>query len=119
MSELTKKPHTNDDYVELRFTGPKEKQEEAVRIMRELGYTDISESVPWRDAFLELEQEPSYSITLRGARTKENISQAELAEKTGIPQSHISQMENGKLEIGKERAKRLGEVLNLDYRLFL
>jgi transcriptional regulator with XRE-family HTH domain len=47
------------------------------------------------------------------------MSKAELAEKTGVPQSHISQMENGELGIGKEQAMRLGEVLNLDYRLFL
>jgi len=79
----------------------------------------MQESIPWREAFPELEKEPSYSVTLRGARNKESLSQAELAEKTGIPQSHISQMANGKLEIDKERARRLGEVLNLDYRLFL
>ena len=77
----------------------------------------MQESIPWREAFPEFKKEPSYSITLRGARNKESFSQAELAEKSGIPQSHISQMENGKLEIGKEQARRLGEVLNLDYRL--
>ena len=119
MSELTKKPHTDGDFVELHFAGPEEKREEAIRLMQELGYVDTSDSIPWRDAFPELEREPSYSVTLRGARAKEGMSQAKLAEKTGIPQSHISQMENGKLEIGKERAKRLGEVLDLDYRLFL
>jgi len=32
---------------------------------------------------------------------------------------HISQMENGKMEIGKERAKRLAKVLNVNYRIFL
>lgn len=119
MSELTKKHHTDKEQIELHFTGPKEKREEAIRLMRDIGYEDTSESTPWREAFPELEEEPFYSIVLRGARRREDLSQAELAEKTGIPQSHISQMENGKLEIGKERAKRLGEVLNTDYRLFL
>ena len=119
MQEHTKKPHTNNNCIDLHFTGPEEKREEAIKLMRELGYVDTSDSIPWREGFPELEQEPSYSFTLRGARLKENMSQTELAEKTGIPQSHISQMENAKLEIGKERAKRLGEVLNIDSRLFL
>lgn len=119
MSALMKKPHTDGNSVELHFTGPEEKREEAIQLMRKLGYEDTSESIPWRDAFPELKQEPFYSIILRGARTREDMSQVELAKKTGIPQSHISMMENGKMEIGKERAKRLGEVLNTDYRLFL
>ena len=42
-----------------------------------------------------------------------------LAELTGIPQRHISEMENGKRPIGKEMAKRLGKVLNISYKVFL
>jgi len=117
MREHTKKRHT--EKIELRFTGPKAKREEAVEALRKLGFADVSDTIPWREAFPELEREPSYSIALRGARTKEGMSQSELARRTGIPQSHISMMENGKMEIGKERAKRLGEALDLDYRLFL
>ena len=56
---------------------------------------------------------------LRGARAKEGLTQEELAEKAGIEQADLSKMENGKLSIGRERAKRLGEVLRIDYRLFL
>ena len=119
MSELTKKRPTDDGQVELHFTGPEEKREEAIQLMQKLGYEDTSESIPWRDAFPELKEEPFYSIILRGARTREDMSQVELSRRTGIPQSHISEMENGKMEIGKDRAKRLSEVLNTDYRLFL
>jgi plasmid maintenance system antidote protein VapI len=42
-----------------------------------------------------------------------------LAELTGIPQRHISEMENGKRVIGKELAKRLGKALKADYKVFL
>ena len=38
---------------------------------------------------------------------------------TGIPQGHISEMENGKRPIGKEIAQKLGKALNVDYRVFL
>ena len=117
MQEHTKKRHP--EKVELRFTGPKAKKEEAVEALRKLGFADVTDTMPRREAFPELEQELSYSIALRGARTKENMTQAELSKRAGIPQSHISMMENGKMEIGKERAKRLGEVLDIDYRLFL
>jgi transcriptional regulator with XRE-family HTH domain len=39
---------------------------------------------------------------------------------TGIPQRHISEMENGKRGIGKERARKLAKALRVsDYRFFL
>lgn len=59
------------------------------------------------------------AVALRGIRTRENLTQAQLAELTGIPQRHISEMENGKRSIGKERAKMLAKALNADYRIIL
>lgn len=56
---------------------------------------------------------------LRGARFKEDLTQVQLAEASGIPRRHISEMENNRRSIGKERAKRLAEVLRVDYRVFL
>ena len=43
----------------------------------------------------------------------------QLAEATGIPRRHISDMENGKRPIGKQNARKLTEVLNVDPRRFL
>lgn len=56
---------------------------------------------------------------LRGARHKEGMSQIELALKLNITQSDLSKMENGKRPVGKVMAKRLGEILKIDYRIFL
>jgi transcriptional regulator with XRE-family HTH domain len=57
---------------------------------------------------------------LRAYRSRENLTQKQLAELTGIPQHHISEMENGKRGIGKERARKFAEALRVpDYRLFL
>ena len=56
---------------------------------------------------------------LRAARSKEGLTQVQLAYLTGIPQRHISVMEQGKRPIGKERAKKLAEVLKIDYHIFL
>jgi len=59
------------------------------------------------------------AVHLKGLRTREGVTQAQLAEQTGIHQRHISEMENGKRGIGKETALKLAEALNADYRLFL
>jgi len=40
------------------------------------------------------------------------LSQNELAELTGIPQSTISAIENGRIQLGVERAKVLARALN-------
>jgi transcriptional regulator with XRE-family HTH domain len=58
-------------------------------------------------------------IALRGLRHRENLTQRQLSELTGIPQRHISEMENGKRVIGKELAKVLARALHADYRMLL
>ncbi|MFM8314892.1 MAG: helix-turn-helix transcriptional regulator, partial [Deltaproteobacteria bacterium] len=47
------------------------------------------------------------------------LTQAQLADKLNIPQSNISQIETGKRSVGKNLAKRLSRIFNLDYRVFL
>jgi DNA-binding XRE family transcriptional regulator len=56
---------------------------------------------------------------LRGARYREELTQAQLAAKVGVKVSHISEMERGKRPIGKEMAKRLAKALNTSYKVFL
>jgi predicted transcriptional regulator len=57
-------------------------------------------------------------VALRAYRTREDLTQKQLSELTGIPQHHISEMENGKRSIGKERAKKLADALHCDYRQY-
>lgn len=56
---------------------------------------------------------------LQGARIKEGLSQVDLADKLGISQSNLSKMELGKRPIGKAMAKRIADILNVDYHIFL
>lgn len=58
-------------------------------------------------------------MVLRGYRTREDMTQKALAARIGISASNLSDMEHGRRPIGTKMAKRLGEALNLDYRLFL
>jgi DNA-binding XRE family transcriptional regulator len=57
--------------------------------------------------------------SLRGARSREEVSQRQLARLTGVSVQNISAMEHGRRPIGKEMAKRLAAVLNTDWRLLL
>jgi plasmid maintenance system antidote protein VapI len=59
------------------------------------------------------------TIALRAYRSREDLTQRELAEKISIPQQHISEMETGKRVIGKDMARRFAEVPGVDYRELL
>jgi plasmid maintenance system antidote protein VapI len=78
-----------------------------------------SDSVPWREAFSEYKDEDLPGVFLRGGRYREGLTQKQLAVMIGVPQRHISEMENGKRPIGEEMAKRLGKALNIGYKMFL
>ncbi len=110
---------TKEHHIEARFTGAPEKIQKLTRFAKTIGLDEPSSSLPWRALFTEFEDEPSYGVALRGTRGKENLTQKELAGKTGIPQSHISLMEHGKMTIGKERAKRLAKALRVNHKIFL
>lgn len=78
------------------------------------------ETTPWRETAKEqIEKYSEAGQMLRGARFKADLTQKQLAEKIGVKPHHISEMEHGKRTIGKAMAKRLAEVLDVDYRVFL
>lgn len=56
---------------------------------------------------------------LRGLRHRDNLTQAALAARAGVPRNHISEMETGKRRIGRRAARRLAQALNTDPRMFL
>jgi DNA-binding XRE family transcriptional regulator len=116
--EVTKK-HPTRNIQKVHYIGPAEKIEKLDQVAKFMGLVDLADSIPWRELFPEFDEKSSPSIALRGARRKENLTQKELAHLSGIPQGHISEMENGRRTIGKESAKRLGKALNISYKVFL
>ncbi len=114
MLEHTKKPP-----IELKFIGPPENKEKAINALQSLGFADVSGLIPVSELFEDFNGESLPGVALLGARTKENITQKQLSKLTGIPQSHISAMENNKITIGKNRARVLGKALNISYKVFL
>jgi len=124
MQEHTKKPLT--EAVSMTFTGPIAMMRAAIETMQKLGFQEeqlsgsqqAEGSIPWRESvyFKDMPFPGSY---LAGFRHREGMTQMKLAECSGIPRRHISEMENGRRPIGKTNAKKLAESLNIDPRLLL
>ena len=118
MSVRTKKRHT-EELCTLQFIGPPAHANGARKAMEALGFEQVEEAMPWREAFPQWKEDELPGVALSGARHKEGLTQVQLAKQTGIPQRHISEMENNKRPIGKERAMKLAKVLNISYKAFL
>jgi DNA-binding XRE family transcriptional regulator len=119
MLEPMKTLHTKES-TELYFYGPVVNKDKALKVMESLGFHECSDSIPARELFTEYSDEELPGVILRGARYRENLTQQELSKLTGIPQRHISEMENGKRPIGRKNAKIFAKVLNVaGYKVFL
>lgn len=102
----------------LSFAVPMGMVETILQTMHKYGLRAESESVPWREV-LHYSDAALPGVLLSGARYRENLTQVQLSEKTGIPRRHLSEMENGKRPIGKKNARLLAEVLGIDPRHLL
>jgi ribosome-binding protein aMBF1 (putative translation factor) len=103
----------------VRFVGPAAHVNGVKKAAEALGFKDITDTVPWREAFSHWTDEELPGKALAGARHKEGLTQVQLAQMTGIPQRHLSEMEHGKRPIGKDTAKKLAKALHVHYRIFL
>ncbi len=111
MLEPTRKPPT--DSVELCVTGPAARVKDALAALEAMGFTPL-EGKPWREVLPH-----EAGDLLAGARHREGLTQVRLAELTGIPRRHISEMENNRRPIGKQNARKLAEALHIDPRRLL
>ena len=68
-----------------------------------------------RNGVDEAENVPPRKLTLQELRFREGLSQKELAQLSGVTFQSISALENGKRPIGTAMAKRLAEVLAVDW----
>jgi ribosome-binding protein aMBF1 (putative translation factor) len=99
--------------------GPEANKAQAIDALLSLGFSEASDSIPWRDAFPALSDYGLVGHILSGARHKAGLSQKQLFDLTGVHQRHISEMENGRRTIGKKNAKLFAKALDTDYRVFL
>jgi len=117
MSVATKKPHT-DEMVTLRLRVHRQNVQKIKNLAQAIeAGEDYNYSVA--ETFPEYVGQDS-PVAIRAYRTREGLTQKQLADLTGIPQRHLSEIENGKRSIGKERARKLATALNVsDFRLLL
>lgn len=125
MSEPMKK-HPTDDQISITLTGPNAMLGAALEAIRKYGFetagdmdSGVGGAIPWRESRHYNDPAKLPGQILAGARYRENLTQEELSERTGIPRRHISEMENGRRPIGKANARKLAEALNVDPRRFL
>lgn len=79
-----------------------------------------TDQTPWREVMKdEIAKYGESGLAIRGARSRDGMSQKELAEKLEIAQYNLSKMENGERPIGKNMAMKLAKIFNSDYRIFL
>jgi DNA-binding XRE family transcriptional regulator len=67
----------------------------------------------------EIFPDGSPAMLLRGLRGKEGITQAEMAQRLGITQNMVSDMENGRRAISLKMAKQIGHAFNVPYKGFV
>ena len=125
MLELTKMQTTNE-FVEIHLRGiPSDKAElvkEAIEKILDLAGMSLQGKGKGDDRVYSIEEVfPDFRIgnALRGLRSREGLTQKQLAEMIGARPTHISEMENDKRPIGKGMAKRLAKALRTDYKIFL
>ena len=108
----------NSENMRFLVSCPAPNAERIKQYLEKNGCVFVDESQEFADA-KGLFAERTSANMLIGARGKENITQVQLSELTGIPRRHISDMENGRRPIGKQNALKLGKALNINYQLFL
>lgn len=125
MSEPMKKRHTENIEITIKrgkknklYLVPSSKAEGIECLIREY---ELGDFVPADSVLQEYVQKNGgkNASVLRGLRLRDNITQLELAQKIGLPQSWISGWENGTRALGKKNAEKLADFFNTDYRIFL
>ena len=81
---------------------------------------DQRKNPEFRKAYDDLEPECEIVRALIAARNEQNITQKELAERTGLSQSHISRLESGNynpsLKFLKRIAAGLGKEVTVSFK---
>ena len=123
MLELTRKQITGG-IVEFSFQVPEQSAagvEQALKALVALLPSGAAQPIlrnPEGEELTILPTPPAHRV-LSGARKCEGWTQQELAERLGMKQQHVSEMENGKRPITVKTAKALGALFGTGYKTFL
>ena len=124
MLALMKTRHT-DTQGEIMIHVPfvdMDKVSEAIRGVLELAghkVRYVNEEGEELHSFEEVFPDAHPGKVVRGLRVKEDITQEELAQRLGIAQTRVSEIESGKRLISRNMAKKLGEAFKVSPRMFV
>lgn len=109
MLAVAKTPH-----IEFSFKGPKDVLFDIVERLKGVYPVQAVESEDWfeTDLYKKIKARVHGGTCLRTDLFNAGVSQKILAEATGIPQPHISQMISGKRPINPENAAKLAKYFN-------
>ncbi|MDR0827760.1 MAG: helix-turn-helix domain-containing protein [Desulfovibrio sp.] len=116
--------HTEQD-AEIVLTVPSvdgERVSNAILCMLELAGHKVRQVNDEGEELYTVEEvfpEAHPGMALNGFRLKMEMTQNELAEKLGISQNRVSDMETGKRPISKRMAERLSELFDVPGKAFL
>ena len=79
------------------------------------GYVDV-ESLDW---FREFKANETPCSNLRFYRTRDNLTQIQLAQKLGTTRQNVAEMERGTRPISKKTAKELAAIFGTSPALFI
>lgn len=107
----------------IKITAKRNIPEILLTKIQRLAKESLEKEEEWHD-FDEIEKEmiqkhgetDSPGIRLRAHRQSQSLTQKELAQRSGMSQGRISEMEKGKQGIGVRQAKKLAGVLGMDFR---
>lgn len=78
------------------------------------------DSVPADEVFKELDQKyGKVGATIRGFRSREDMTQVELAKKLKTTLGYLAHIENGRRVVNKKMAHQLAKIFKTSYRLFI
>lgn len=118
------KTQTTDGSTEITFTVPNEMVDNVTAIIQNIL------SLTQKKSGEEIEDDKVYPIeqfmdeitpgrALLGLRYREDLTQKQFAEKLGIKQSHVSEMENNRRPISLQMAKKISKIFGVGYKVFL
>lgn len=123
MSELMK-ARTTKGFVDFTIRVPKDKAyvfNKMLRGMLEMSGLTRPTNEEGEELYTpeEVFADARPGVALLGLRTKEGITQQQLADALGTTQSRVAQLESGARPISLAMAKRIGKAYNMPYKIFL
>lgn len=119
MLAVIRMPHTK---IKLEVDGEQELVEVIKKHWKIIGIDrQENDSIPIEESFVYKERSSNrVGGRIKAMRRRAKVTQKELAAKTGIRQSHISEIERGKRQIKTVKiAKKIAKAFDVDYRLLI